>query len=211
MAGALRILLTLGPTQEPIDAVRYIGNRSSGKMGTALVSAALEAGHKVTAIAGPITQSIDPRAITKRVTTAQQMFDAVVKEFPEHDLLIMAAAVADFRPKTSSTDKLKRGGALTLELEATPDIVAHVSKEKRDDQRTVGFSLESNDQIARAQEKMRYKRVDLMVYNPLETMNAGEIKPVLLYPDGRSEGMEALPKNEFAKVLIERSAALFET
>lgn len=211
MSTPLRILITLGPTQEPIDAVRYIGNRSSGKMGSALVSAALDAGHKVTAIAGPIAASIDPRAITNRIVTAQQMFDAVVKHFPEHDLLIMAAAVADFRPKTSSTDKLKRGGALTLELESTPDIVAHVSKAKRPDQRTVGFSLESNDQLARAQEKMRYKSVDLMVFNPLETMNAGEIKPVLLWPDGKSETLEAMPKNEFAKVLIARSVRLFET
>lgn len=209
MSVPLRILITLGPTQEPIDAVRYIGNRSSGKMGTALVSAALDAGHKVTAITGPISQSIDPRAITNRIVTAQQMFDAVVKQFPEHDLLIMAAAVADFRPKTSSTDKLKRGGNLTLELEATPDIVAHVSKAKRADQRTVGFSLESGDQLARAQEKMRYKSVDLMVYNPLETMNAGEIKPILLWPDGKTEAMQAMPKAAFAKVLIEQCAALF--
>jgi phosphopantothenoylcysteine decarboxylase/phosphopantothenate--cysteine ligase len=209
MSTPLRILITLGPTQEPIDAVRYIGNRSSGRMGTALVTAALEAGHKVTAVAGPIAASIDPQAMTHRIVTAQQMFDEVVKEFPNHDLLIMAAAVADFRPKTSSTDKLKRGGAMTLELESTPDIVAHVSKAKRPNQRTVGFSLESNDGLARAAEKMRYKSVDLMVYNPLETMNAGEIRPVLLWPDGRSETLQAMPKAEFAKVLIERSAALF--
>ena len=203
-----RILITLGPTQEPIDAVRYIGNRSSGKMGCALVAAALGVGHAVTAIAGPISQGIDPRAVVHRVTTAQQMFEAVVRAFPQNDLLIMTAAVADFRPKVSSTGKLSRGGSMTLELESTPDIVAHVSKTKRPDQRTVGFSLESSDQIARAQEKMRYKHVDLMVFNPLETMNASEIKAVLLYPDGRSESLDAMSKSIFASLLIERSIAL---
>lgn len=209
MANALRILITLGPTQEPIDAVRYIGNRSSGKMGAAIVSTAIDAGHNVTAIVGPVSVAIDSRASVQRIMTAQQMFDAVVREFAHHDLLIMAAAVADFRPKTSSTGKLKRGGDLMLELEATPDIVAHVSRAKHADQRTVGFSLESSDQLARAQEKMRYKNVDLMVFNPLETMNASEIKPVLLYPDGRSETIDAMPKAEFARVLIDRSVSMF--
>lgn len=204
----LHILITLGPTHEPIDAVRYIGNRSSGKMGAAIVAAACEAGHHVTAICGPVDVAIDPRATRIDVTTAQQMFDAVVEQFPTHDLLIMSAAVADFRPTHASDTKIGRGGSLTLELEATPDIVAHVSKSKRPDQRTVAFSLEKEDGFDRAAEKMRYKAVDLMVFNPLSTMHAGEIAATLLWPDGRREAFAAMEKEAFARILIDRAAAL---
>ena len=208
MSSKLSILVTLGPTQEPIDAVRYIGNRSSGRMGAAIVAAAAEAKHKVTAIAGPVVVPIDSRATIQRVTTAQEMFDAVVAAFPKHDLLIMAAAVADFRPKNASTGKLGRGGTLTLEMEATPDIVAHVSKSKRDDQRTVAFSLEADDGLDRATEKMRYKSVNLMVFNPLATMNASDICATLLWPDGRRESLDEMGKETFARVLIDRASAL---
>lgn len=204
-----RTLITLGPTQEPIDAVRYIGNRSSGKMGAAIVAAACDARHQVTAICGPVDVAIDPRAAITKVTTAQQMFEAVVAAFGSHDLLIMAAAVADFRPTHTSDSKIGRGESLTLELEATPDIVAHVSKTKRDDQRTVAYSLEKENGLDRAAEKMRYKSVDLMVFNPLATMNAGEIAPTLLWPDGRREAFEAMDKTAFARVLIDRAVALF--
>lgn len=207
---ALKILVTLGPTQEPIDAVRYVGNRSSGKMGAAVVAAACDAGHRVTAICGPVHVAIDPRATVTRANTAQQMFDAVIAAFASHELLIMAAAVADFRPKIISPDKIGRGGSLTLELEATPDIVAHVSTTKRSNQRTVAFSLERENALNRAAEKMRYKRVDLMVFNPLQTMHAPEISATLLYPNGRREALGPMEKGAFARVLIERATLLFE-
>jgi phosphopantothenoylcysteine decarboxylase / phosphopantothenate---cysteine ligase len=209
VARALNILVTLGPTQEPIDAVRYIGNRSSGKMGAAIVAAACDADHRVTAICGPVDVVIDSRSTLTKVTTAQQMFDAVVAAFGSHDLLIMAAAVADFRPKQTSDGKIGRGGSLTLELEATPDIVAHVSKTKRADQRTVAFSLDQENGLDRAAEKMRYKSVDLMVFNPLATMHAGDIAATLLSPDGQREAFEAMEKTAFARVLVERAIALF--
>jgi len=206
----MRILVTLGPTHEPIDAVRYIGNRSSGRMGAAIVTAACDAGHAVTAIVGPVAVPLDARATARRVTTAQQMFDAVTAEFPGHDLLVMAAAVADYRPRVASTTaKLARGGPLTLELEPTPDIVAHVSATKRPDQRTVAFSLEVVGAVGRAGAKMRYKSVDLMVCNPLETMEASSVRATLLWPDGRAEAMDRLTKAAFARVLVDRATALF--
>lgn len=211
MSKPLNILVTLGPTQEPIDAVRYIGNRSSGRMGAAIVAAGLDAGHALTAVVGPVNASVDPRATVRPVRTAQQMFDAVVDAFPTHDLLIMTAAVADFRPRAASDAKLSRGGAMMLELEATPDIVAHVSRSKRPDQRTVAFSLETADQLERARGKMRYKAVDLMVFNPLGTMNAADICATLLWPDGRTEPLEPMSKEAFATRLLERSVALFGT
>lgn len=203
------ILVTLGPTREPIDAVRYLGNRSSGRMGASIVAAALDAGHVVTAICGPTHTPIDPRATVTRVETAQEMFDAVVAAFAKHDLLIMSAAVADFRPAKKVEGKVAREAGLTLALEPTPDIVAHVSKSKSADQRTVAFSLESADAIERARAKMRYKSVDLMVFNPLETMDAPGIRATLLWPDGRSEPCDAMAKDAFARVLVDRAAALF--
>src|SRR5271154_3336034 len=98
----MRILITAGPTREPIDPVRYIGNRSSGRMGAALSAAALAAGHTTTLIVGPVTVALPPAARRIDVETAQQMQDTVLREFPSHDLLIMAAAVADYRPKAVS-------------------------------------------------------------------------------------------------------------
>ena len=209
MPAPLNILVTLGPTREPIDAVRYIGNRSSGRMGAAIVAAACDAGHRVTAICGPTNAPIDPRATVVRIETAQQMFDAVVAAFPSHALLIMSAAVADFRPAQKVEGKVAREAGLTLSLEPTPDIVAHVSRAKRPDQRTVAFSLEKADAIERAVVKLRYKAVDLMVFNPLETMDAGGIRATLLYPDGRREPFEAMAKAAFARTLVERATMLF--
>ena len=205
------VLVTLGPTHEPIDAVRYIGNRSSGRMGAAIVAAACDAGHRVTAICGPMSTPIDARATVVRVVTAQQMFDAVLAAFVTSDLLIMSAAVADFSPKRTVAGKVARDAGLTLDLEPTADIVAYVSKAKRDDQRTVAFSLEHADAVERAAAKMRYKSVDLMVFNPLDTMDAAGIRATLLWPDGRREAFDAMAKDAFARALVERATALLSS
>jgi len=132
-----------GPTREPIDAVRFISNRSSGKMGAALADAALRAGHEVTLVVGPVLVAMPERARRVDVETAADMHAAVMRLFPEHDLLLMAAAVADFRPRYVRDNKIERDGTLAIEFEATEDIVAAASRAKRPDQRTVGFSLES--------------------------------------------------------------------
>lgn len=205
----MRVLITAGPTREPIDAVRYIGNRSSGRMGAALAQAALAAQHQLTLIVGPVSIAIPAGLHRINVETAAQMHDAVLGEFAGHDLLIMAAAVADYRPIAARADKLPRQGRLTIECEATEDIIAAAGKIKRADQRTVGFSLELRGNLARAREKLLRKNLDLIVYNPTETMDSDAIQATLLWPDGRTEDLASAAKTQFADLLIARAAALF--
>jgi phosphopantothenoylcysteine decarboxylase/phosphopantothenate--cysteine ligase len=206
----MRILITAGPTHEPMDPVRFIGNRSTGKMGAALIESSLKAAHLTTAIVGPISEPLPTGARRINVQTARQMLDAVLVEFPRHDLLIMAAAVADYRPATTSPHKLPRQGAWTLNLEPTQDILAEAGFIKRPDQRTVGFSLESGPDLDRVRGKMRQKNVDLMVYNPVATIASDSIQPSLLYPAGRVETVECRSKADFADMLLQRAVELFE-
>ena len=206
----MKVLITAGPTREPIDAVRYIGNRSSGRMGAEIASAATTAGHSVTLILGPV--SVPMPAVDRRIDieTAAQMHQAVLAEFSAHDLLIMAAAVADYRPKRVHAGKLPRtGGALTIECEPTEDILAAVGAIKRPHQRTVGFSLEMAGNLARSREKLIRKHLDLIVYNPTQTMESRDVESVLLWSDGRTEALSSRSKAEFAELLIARATALF--
>lgn len=205
----MRILITAGPTQEPIDAVRYIGNRSSGKMGAALAAAALRRGHSTTLILGPVAVALGGDLRRIDVQTSRQMFDAVMLEFPTHDLLIMAAAVSDYRPTAAIPGKLPRQARWVLELEATVDIVAEAGKTKRVDQRTVGFSLETRADLERSRRKLIEKRLDLIVYNPAETIGDDAIAATLLYADGRMEELPLGPKAEVADTLLDRATGLF--
>jgi phosphopantothenoylcysteine decarboxylase/phosphopantothenate--cysteine ligase len=205
----MKILITAGPTHEPIDPVRYIGNRSSGQMGAALASAAHTAGHAVTLILGPVTFPMPPAARRIDVQTAAEMHAVVLREFPSHHLLIMAAAVADYRPRQVHRDKLPRQGVLTIECEPTEDIVAAAAASKRSDQRIIGFSLESAGDINRAREKLARKHLDLIVYNPTDTMSSATIEATLLWPDGRDESLGARPKQAFAQILLDRATAMF--
>ena len=205
----MRILLTAGPTREPIDPVRYIGNRSSGRMGLAIAGAAIKAGHQLTLILGPVTGSAPVGARRLDIETARQMQEAVMEEFPGHDLLIMAAAVADYRPTKVHPQKLGRSGTMLIECEATEDIVAEAARTRRADQRIIGFSLESEGSLDRARGKLARKKLDLIVYNPIETMEATTVRPVLLWPDGRTEELAAVTKELFGELLLERAAALF--
>ena len=205
----MRVLITAGPTYEPIDPVRFIGNRSSGQMGAALASAGKNAGHDVTLLLGPVTATMPTDVRRIDVFSSREMHAAVLREFPQHDLLIMAAAVADFRPKAVKEQKVERGGTMTIELESTEDILAAAGAIKRPDQRTIGFSLVTRGDLARSREKLRRKNADLIVYNPLDTMSSKTIESILLYPDGRSEELPTRAKAEFAAILIERAMALF--
>ncbi len=206
----MRILITAGPTYEPVDPVRFIGNRSTGTMGAALASAARDGGHEVTLILGPVTAPMPTNVPRIDLMTASEMHDAVLLEFPNHDLLIMAAAVADYRPKSFQPQKVHRAGMLTIELEATQDIIAAAGAIKRADQRTVGFSLVERGDLARSREKLVRKRLDLIVHNPLDTMSSQTIESILLYPDGRTEELSCRTKGQFADNLIQRATALFE-
>lgn len=206
----MNILLTAGPTREPLDPVRYLGNRSSGRMGAAIAQAALSQGHTLTAILGPLSYDFPQANRRIDIETAQQMHDAVMKEWPEHDLLIMAAAVADYRPKTVSPTKMSRAaGPLVLELEPTPDIAAAACTARRPHQRVVGFSLEREGDEQRAVTKLHRKGLDLIVFNPLSTMQSDGVTATLIYPDGRQVQLPHRPKDEFAGTLLQHALALF--
>jgi phosphopantothenoylcysteine decarboxylase/phosphopantothenate--cysteine ligase len=174
----------------------------------------MRAGHGVTLILGPVTEAVPPGARRIDLETSAEMSEAVHEEFPNHDVLIMAAAVADYRPKYRRHGKVEREGSgpLTIEFEPTEDIVAAAGRMKRPHQRTVAFSLEAGTPasgVERARQKMQRKGVDLMVYNPAATMNADEVESVLLYPDGRSESLPSRGKGDFADILVQRVASLF--
>ena len=206
----MRVLITAGPTYEPIDQVRFIGNRSSGQMGAALAKAAINAGHEVTLVVGPVTAAMPTGGVRRiDIFSSRDLLEAVLREFPSHDLLIMAAAVADFRPKVVQSGKVERGGSLTIEVESTEDIAAAAGKIKRADQRSVGFSLVGRGDLARTKEKLVRKNFDLIVYNPLDTMSSRTIESVLLWPDGRSEELPTQPKADFARTLLDRAGKLF--
>jgi phosphopantothenoylcysteine decarboxylase/phosphopantothenate--cysteine ligase len=201
----MKVLITAGPTREAIDGVRYIGNRSSGRMGAALATASLAAGHEVTLILGPVSVAIPTGARRIDVETVAQMHQAVLAEFPSHDLLIMAAAVADYRPRLVQAGKLARAGSLTIECEPTEDIIAAAGRIKRPDQRTIGFSLETEGNLDRAKQKLARKNLDLIVYNPAATMNSPRVQAILLWADGRIEELASLEKEKFADLLVQRA------
>jgi phosphopantothenoylcysteine decarboxylase / phosphopantothenate---cysteine ligase len=172
LAGA-RVLVSLGGTREPLDPVRYLGNRSSGRMGAAIVAEALRRGAEVTAVAA--ATAVDPPAGARviRVETAQQLYDAVLAEAGTQDVLVMAAAVADFRPKRVAEGKLKKDqGVPEVVLEPTPDTLAELGRRRRPDQVLVGFAAETGDHLAGARRKLQAKHLDLVVLNHVEGANS---------------------------------------
>jgi phosphopantothenoylcysteine decarboxylase/phosphopantothenate--cysteine ligase len=205
----MRIIITAGPTHEPIDPVRYIGNRSSGRMGAALAAAAAKAGHQTTLVVGPVSIPMPQGVRRIDVETAEEMEREVMDEFPHHDLAILAAAVADFRPKVVHTQKIARLSSLFVEFESTPDIAAEIGQLKLPHQRTIGFSLESSEDIGRVLQKLKAKNLDLIVYNSLQTLKSPNISPVLVYADGRSDTLGSASKADFADILLQRAAELW--
>lgn len=205
-----RVLITAGPTHEPIDRVRYIGNRSSGRMGIALAEACLNRAWPVTLLLGPIagdgiSPPMHPQLRTLRFQTAAELQVLLHDCWPSHDLLLMAAAVADYTIANPSTQKMKRSdGRLTLELTPTPDLLASLAPMSRANQTVVGFALEPAHALAaEAARKLKAKNLDAIVANPLETMDSPDITATLLLADGRSVAAPAnLPKGEFAKWLL---------
>ena len=170
-----KILITAGPTYEKIDPVRFIGNYSSGKMGFAIAAECARRGADVTLLAGPVSLPT-PHPSIKRidVESAREMCDAAVEQFPLCDAAILSAAVADYRPAVQATSKIKRtGDGMSIELEANPDIAATLGKSKRDEQRLVGFALETNDAEDNARLKLKKKNLDFIVLNSLEDKGAG--------------------------------------
>lgn len=170
-----KVLVTAGPTNEAIDPVRFIGNHSSGKMGFAIAERLSELGAIVTVIAGPTSIQLNNKEICRiNVTSAKEMYDACLGKFHESDITIMSAAVADFRPKQVSAVKLKKKTAgLEISLERTDDILLELGRIKKESQLLIGFALETNDEEANAQSKIKSKNLDLIILNSLNDAGAG--------------------------------------
>ncbi|MEX2527195.1 MAG: bifunctional phosphopantothenoylcysteine decarboxylase/phosphopantothenate--cysteine ligase CoaBC [Gemmatimonadota bacterium] len=205
------VLITAGPTHEPLDPVRYLGNRSSGKMGYALAWAAWRRGARVTLISGPTQLTPPPESQLVSVETALEMKDAAESAAPAADLLIFAAAVADFRPIQSTSEKWKRAGEeakLELSLTANPDVSQAAMARARPQAVSVGFALETHDLLARAEEKRERKGFHLLVANPALEEGAGfqsdTNRVTLLGPEGRTEALELLSKHEVAELILDR-------
>lgn len=169
-----KILITAGPTYEAIDPVRFIGNHSSGKMGYAIAETAAQLGAKVTLISGPVSIRTENSLIhLVKVTTAQQMYDAVLQGFESCHIAILSAAVADYRPTDVASQKIKKKeGSLTIQLEKTEDILASLGTRK-DRQFLVGFALETENELENAKTKLKKKNLDLIVLNSLNDIGAG--------------------------------------
>lgn len=167
-----KVLITAGPTYEPIDPVRFIGNHSTGKMGFALAKQCVERGAEVTLVTGPVSHTDLVGVNTIRVQTAQEMFDAAVKAFHEVDIAILSAAVADFKVVNPASEKIKKKDGLTIELEKNPDILKHLGSIKQK-QTVVGFALETQNEEANALKKLNDKNADLIVLNSLKDAGAG--------------------------------------
>lgn len=204
-----QIVVSAGGTQEPVDLVRYIGNRSSGKMGYAIAEAARDRGAVVTLVTGPTALPAPPGVDVMLVQTAEQMRDAVLKATAAADVLIMAAAVADYRPAAVTEGKIKReADTLNLELVKTSDILGEV----KGDIIKVGFAAESGDLIARATEKLRKKQLDLIVVNDITAKDSGfdtdTNRVTFIDRDGKAEQLPLMLKSEVAHKILDRVVAL---
>jgi phosphopantothenoylcysteine decarboxylase/phosphopantothenate--cysteine ligase len=168
-------LVTAGPTYESLDPVRFIGNHSSGKMGIAIAEELANKGAAVTLVLGPSKEEIENENINViRIRSAQEMYEACATVFPTTDISVLAAAVADYRPKTISTEKIKKSGNdLSIDLERTTDIAATLGKTKKKGQLLIGFALETNNEVENAKGKLERKNFDFIVLNSLQDKGAG--------------------------------------
>ncbi|MDR1343264.1 MAG: bifunctional phosphopantothenoylcysteine decarboxylase/phosphopantothenate--cysteine ligase CoaBC [Prevotellaceae bacterium] len=203
-------LVTAGPTYESIDAVRFIGNYSSGKMGYAIAEELAARGAQVTLLSGPVSITASHAGITLcKVTSAQEMFDAAVRIFPDTDGAVMAAAVADFTPERKVEGKLKRGeNSLSLALAPTKDIAAYLGSIKKKGQALVGFALEAANEHDNALKKLREKNFDFIVLNSTNEAGAGfnvdTNKVYIIDKNGEQAACELKPKPEVAKDIVDR-------
>lgn len=201
-------LVSAGPTQEPLDPVRFISNHSSGKMGIALAEALAEAGANVQLVLGPTHLSTQHSDVTTtRVVTAADMFNSCMELSPKADIIVMAAAVADYRPKTVADKKMKKkDDELSIELEKTKDIARMLGSQKKNGQLLIGFSLETNNEREYAQKKLQDKNLDMVVLNSLNDAGAGfnydTNKVLLLSRNGKEQALPLQSKQEVARNIV---------
>lgn len=203
-----KVLITAGPTQESIDPVRYITNHSTGKMGYALATVCMRRGADVTLVTGP-TETKKPEFVNiLTVTTARDMFEAVTAHAPEQNIIIKAAAVADYRPKYVSDEKVKKkDGAFSIEMERTDDILQYLGEHKREDQYLCGFSMETEHMLENSRKKLKKKHLDMVVANNLKVEGAGfggNTNVVTMITDDEEISLEKMTKEETAVHIVDR-------
>lgn len=203
-----KVLVTAGPTQEALDPVRYLTNHSSGKMGYAIAQAAARRGAQVTLVSGPVALKRLPYVETVDVVSAQEMFEAVAVRAAEQDILIKAAAVADYRPMMVAEDKMKKSDdALSIPLERTQDILGWLGQHRRPGQFLCGFSMETQNMVENSRKKLEKKQVDMIAANNLKVEGAGFGVDTNLLTLITKDGLDELPlvtKEEAADLLLDR-------
>lgn len=209
----MKFLITAGPTREPIDPVRFISNRSSGKMGYAIAQAALEAGHEAVLVSGPVAIAAPRGAQLVRVTTADEMYDAVHSHLAGIDIAVLCAAVADFKPARYTDHKIKkRDGVPVIELVPTRDILASLGALSEKKFLLAGFAAETDDLEKNARIKLSKKQCDAIIGNNVSAPGLGfesdENEITIFLPDQTSRVLSRAPKAELAKSLVKILCAL---
>jgi phosphopantothenoylcysteine decarboxylase / phosphopantothenate---cysteine ligase len=202
----VRFVVTAGPTREPIDPVRFLSNRSSGRMGYAIAEAAVEAGHDVTLISGPVSLGPPDNVRIIPIQTSDEMYDAVRRAVLVCDVLVMCAAIADFKPANYSSQKLKKkSAALSLPLIPTRDILASIGNQERSFM-VVGFAAETENLAANAEKKLREKNCDAIVANNVSSsdygMESAENEVTIFFRNGETKQICRAPKKNIARELV---------
>lgn len=200
----MKILISAGPTREYIDPIRFISNRSTGRMGYLVADYARKAGHEVILVSGPVSIPAPGGVRLVRVETAEEMKKAILLNFPSSDVLVMSAAVGDWKPASPEREKVKRKAEWLLKLVPNPDILKEVAGLKKNGQRVIGFALETEELIRNASKKLLEKNLDLIIADtPAFFGEGGRSRVVFLYRDGRKEEFECMERENVACRIIE--------
>ena len=207
-----KVLVTAGPTQEKIDPVRYITNHSSGKMGYAIAKNAMLRGAEVILVSGPVSIAPPPFVKVVSVKTAKEMFEAVTSVSEEQDIIIKAAAVADYRPKEVSSEKIKKkDGQMSIELERTDDILKYLGEHKRQNQFLCGFSMETQNMLGNSRAKLEKKNLDMVAANNLKVEGAGfqgDTNVLTLITQEEDVSLPLMSKEDAASKLLDKILSL---
>ncbi len=211
----LSVLVTAGPTREAMDPVRFLSNHSTGKMGYAIAERARARGARVTLVSGPVALTPPEGVEVVPITSALDMYDAVLSRLPRLDWVIKAAAVGDYRPATCADDKLKKKqDDMSVALVRNPDILKEIGARKNDHQTVCGFSMETRDLINNSRAKLEGKNCDMLVANNLRTAGAGFAHDTnvatLLYRDGSAESLDLMAKDSLADIVLDRMLAIHQ-
>ncbi|MCM8830082.1 MAG: phosphopantothenoylcysteine decarboxylase [Candidatus Omnitrophica bacterium] len=199
----MKVLITAGPTREYLDPVRFISNPSTGRMGYLIAEECIKNGYDVTLISGPTSLEVPQGVKYIRIETADEMKKAVLKYFPESEVLIMSAAISDWRPAKRAKEKIKRKKEWKLKLIPNPDILKEVGKIKMPSQKVIGFALETEDIIKNAKKKLKEKKLDLIVANTPDFFGKGKVSnAIFISKEGRAEEFKMIEKEDIAKKIV---------